>query len=91
MRPDLVDIIKEQGAGTYLDVRQLPDGTIIGFGKLLYTTAIHIDMDLWGWGHRYCFSDRALAHAEYCKLQSGDEIPTGWIAQRPEPPKGRSQ
>jgi hypothetical protein len=34
---------------------------------------------------RYCFSDKPLAKAEFDKLQSGDDVPSGWIATRPEP------
>ncbi|ANN80854.1 hypothetical protein [Bordetella flabilis] len=79
----LPEQIKAMGGNTYLDVRQLDDGTIVGLGKLLYTTAVYIDMSLWGWAHRYCFKDRDLAIAEYRKLKNGDETPTGWIAHRP--------
>ena len=81
--PDLIDQIKAQAGGSYLDIRKLDDGTVIGLGKLLYTTAIYMDMNVCGWGQRYCFNDPKRAAAEYQKLKSGDEIPTGWIAQRP--------
>lgn len=79
---DLVARIKELGCGHYLDVRELKDGTIIGVGRLLYTTAIFMDMNLSGWGGRFCFEDHELALSEYRKLATGDDEPTGWIARR---------
>jgi len=78
-----IDQIKAMGNGTFIDVRELADGTIIGLGKLLYTTAIYIDMDLCGWRQRYCFDDPKRVAAEYDSLASGDDTPVGWIAQRP--------
>jgi hypothetical protein len=71
-----------QQLGNYLVVDFLGDGTIIGLGDLMFTRAIYIDLDLLGWGKRFCFEDKALAVAEYAKLQTGDDEPTGWIARR---------
>lgn len=84
LTPDerLVAEIRELGMGTYFDVRMLEDGTIIGIGRLLFTTAIYMDMDRCGFGARYCFEDQALALTEYAKLKSGDDQPTGWVATR---------
>lgn len=82
--PDRIDFIKQMGDGTYLDVRALEDGTIVGVGRLLYTTAIYIDMDELGWRSRFCFDEHELALSEYKKLQSGTDEPSGWIARRPQ-------
>lgn len=82
MGKPLLEDIKAQGAGSYLDVRELQDGTVVGVGRLLYTTAVYVDMDIWGWGKRFCFEDRDRAIQEYRKLQTGDDEPTGWIARR---------
>lgn len=71
-----------QQLGNYLVVDFLRDGTIIALGDLLFTRAIYIDLNLYGWGKRYCFDDRDLAAEEYAKLQTGDDEPTGWIARR---------
>ena len=68
--------------GDYQDVRALDDGTIVGMGNLMFTKAIYMDLNLYGWGRRFCFQDRALADAEFKKLQTGDEEPVGWIARR---------
>lgn len=68
--------------GNYLVVDHLKDGTIIGVGELMFTRAIYIDLDLNGWGKRFCFQDRKLAAEEYMKLKTGDDEPTGYVARR---------
>jgi hypothetical protein len=79
---ELLDRIKRLGGGSYQVVDCLRDGTIIGIGDLMFTRAIYIDLDLNGWGKRFCFDDRNRAVEEYAKLQTGDDEPTGWIARR---------
>ena len=71
-----------QQLGNYLAVDFLRDGTIIGMGDLMFTRAIYIDMDLYGWGKRFCFEDKDRAVEEYMKLKTGDDEPTGWVARR---------
>ena len=68
--------------GNYLVVDFLNDGTIIGMGDLMFTRAIYIDMDLYGWDKRFCFEDRDLAVDEYAKLKTGDDEPKGYVARR---------
>jgi hypothetical protein len=68
--------------GNYLVVDFLRDGTIIGMGELMFTRAIYMDMDLNGWGKRFCFEDKDLAVEEYMKLKTGDDEPTGYVARR---------
>jgi hypothetical protein len=48
----------------------------------MFTRAIYIDLDLNGWGKRFCFEDRDLAVEEFMKLKTGDDEPTGWVARR---------
>ena len=71
-----------QQLGNYLVVDFLRDGTVIGMGDLMFTRAIYIDLDLNGWGKRFCFEDKDRAVEEYAKLQTGDDEPTGWVARR---------
>jgi hypothetical protein len=78
----LLDQIRERGCGSYQVVSYLKDGTIVGLGDLMFTRAIYIDMDLNGWGKRFCFEDKGRAAEEFAKLQTGDDEPTGWIARR---------
>jgi hypothetical protein len=68
--------------GDYRMVDFLRDGTIIGIGELMFTRAIYIDLDLNGWGKRFCFEDKELAVEEYMKLKTGDDEPSGWVARR---------
>ena len=68
--------------GDYIEVKQLADGTIVGLGNLLFTRAIYVDMDLYGWGKRFCFEDRQLATEQFRQLTSGDSEPVGWVARR---------
>lgn len=77
---ELIARIKELGG--YQDVAILKDGTIIGIGELMFTRAIYMDLDLNGWGRRFCFEDRDRATDEYAKIKTGDDEPTGWIARR---------
>jgi hypothetical protein len=77
---ELLAHIEELGA--YREVRLLPDGSIIAIGDLMFTRAIYMDVDLNGWGRRFCFEDRALADTEFQRLQNEDQEPTGWIARR---------
>lgn len=77
---ELLGQIKQLGA--YREVRLLEDGSIIAIGDLMFTRAIHMDVDMLGWGRRFCFENRGLADAEFHRLTSGDEEPVGWIARR---------
>ena len=79
---DLLKRIKELGGGSYSLLAYLMYGTIIGVGDLMFTRAIYIDLDLNGWGKRFCFEDRDLAVEEFMKLKTGDDEPTGWVARR---------
>jgi hypothetical protein len=75
---ELIEYLKE----SYQNIRVLDDGTIIATGELLFTRAIYIGLDRWGFEKRFCFEDRNLAIKEFLKLQTGDDEPTGWIARR---------
>lgn len=71
-----------QQFGGYQQVRELGDGTLAGIGKLLFTTAIYLDLEPLGYSRRFCFDDPALAQAQFQALASSDTEPTGWIARR---------
>lgn len=79
---ELLEQIKKLGGDSYENLRILEDGTIIGIGNLMFTRAIYMDMNTLSWGRRFCFKDPALADAEYKKITTGDDEPTGWIARR---------
>lgn len=66
----------------YHTVRKLPDGTLVALHRLMFTLAIFVDLNQWGYEKRYCFKDFDLARSEFEKLQSVDDVPTGFIARR---------
>ena len=68
----------------YDAVRVLVDGSIVGLGKLMFTTAVYMGLNRWGYERRYCFQEPERARAEFEKLASEDDEPAGWIAKRPE-------
>lgn len=63
-------------------VTTLPDGTLIGLGRLLYTTALYVDLNATGYGRRYCYETARGAVDAYYSLRAGAGEPTGYIAQR---------
>jgi hypothetical protein len=77
-------ITKEQitALGDYEHLRELPDGTIAGIGRLMFTTALYIDLNEWGWERRFCFTERGKALEELAKLNSCEDLPEGWVARR---------
>lgn len=68
--------------GGYQQVRELDDGTLAGIGKLIFTTAIYLDLEPLGYSRRFCFDDPVLAQAQFGALVNSDTEPTGWIARR---------
>lgn len=83
-KSDLLDRIKDVSG--CLQIRQLDDGVVVGIGLLLYTTALYVGLSLDSWQKRYCYDDHRLALAEYQRLRSGEDEPSGWIARRPQLP-----
>lgn len=75
--------LTEKLQGQYDELRELPDHSVAAIGKLMYTTALYLDLDDVGFRSRYCYDDDALARAELLKLQTKDDEPQGWIAKRP--------
>lgn len=65
-------------------VRVLPDGSIAARSRLLFTTAIFLGLDRWGFGNRFCFESPTLAAQRFNELTSEDDEPAGYIARRPE-------
>lgn len=76
--PELLEWLGTQ----YDTVRVLPDGSIAAKHRLLYTTAIHLGLDRWGWGKRFCFECPQRALEAFQALQSEDDVPEGFIARR---------
>lgn len=69
-------------AQDYQRVRVLPDGSIACLGRLMYTTAIFLGVDRYGWSRRFCFKDHGLAARRFEELEGEDSEPAGYIARR---------
>lgn len=65
----------------YYEVRRLDDG-IVALHKLMFTTAICVDLDSIGYAARFCFESEQKAREEINKMKSIDDVPEGWIARR---------
>jgi hypothetical protein len=76
----ILDILKAENY--YHDLRVLDDGTIVGTGKLMFTTALYIGLSVTGWERRYCYKDEKALKRSLDALTNGDDEPTGWIARR---------
>lgn len=74
--------IRRRGCGSFIELKMLEDGTVVGTGNLMFTTALYVDLDLAEWGNRYCFDDRAKCFEQYGLMDTGDFEPTGYIASR---------
>lgn len=66
----------------YLRVRKLEDGSFIGLGKLIFTTAVYVDLNSSGYDRRYCFKEPTKALEEFEKMRTLEDEPTGFVAKR---------
>lgn len=76
---NLIMFLETQG---YSDLRELPDGTVAGMIRLMFTKAIVLGLDKTGWEYRYCYEDAGRANHEFAKIKSVDDVPAGWVARR---------
>lgn len=76
---ELNALLQENG---YYNIRFLPDGVVANL-KLLYTTALCIDLDESGYQERFCFPDSSVAEKACAALSSIHDNPSpGFIAYR---------
>ena len=66
----------------YYEIRELPDGTVAGLLRLIYTTSICTGLDWQCWAYRWCFEEESTARSELERLQAMDDEPQGYIARR---------
>jgi hypothetical protein len=72
----------------FIEARRLTDGTYVGVLNLMFTKGLCIGITpLTSYERRYCYESLGDALAEYRLLQTGDDVPSGWIARRPELPE----
>ena len=73
---DLKVYLESQG---YRSLRELPDGTIIGVCRQMFTTGLFVGLTSFSYSHRYCYelwNDATKA----CRMWDGTGDPPGpWI------------
>lgn len=85
MRDAAIEAALNEPLNMFIKWRQLDDGTYIALGRLMFTVALFVGVGaITPFKRRYCFSDATLAYAAYDDMTTGDDVPTGWIASRPE-------
>lgn len=76
----LLEDLEQDG---YFDLRVLEDGSVVGLGRLMFTTALYIGLNEISWERRYCYEDAGLAKAALMGLVTGDDFPLeGYVAKR---------
>jgi hypothetical protein len=76
--------LNDPGNG-FLCWRRLDDGTYIALGRLITTVGLFVGVGpITPYRRRYCFRDTTVALGEYNDMKTGDDVPSGWIARRPE-------
>lgn len=70
----------------YIAVRELEDGSVAALGDLLYTRAIFLNCNEFGYSKRFCFENRSLAVVRFNELRTEDDVPEGSVAHRAAPP-----
>jgi hypothetical protein len=71
--------------GEYIHVRKLDDGTWAGIFRFIYTWGICTELDMTGYGRRYCYTSESEAVKELDKMKSLEDVPQGWERRLPEP------
>lgn len=84
-RDPAIERALEEPLNNYSDWRQLEDGTYIAVGRLMFTVALFVGVGAVApYRKRYCFPTLALAFDAFNDMRTPDDVPTGWIARRPE-------
>jgi len=78
MTKDELDILDGNFLAAYTDVRQLPDGRILGVHRLLYHWTLHIDISPIGYEDRYCYQTREQAVAAMTAWNGVGDPGGGW-------------
>lgn len=61
----------------YRELRNLPDGRLIGIKRLMFHWTIHVDIDPCGYYENYCFATYELAKTAF-DTWNGTGDPVGW-------------
>ena len=86
LHPDYFLTLKEvqDSYPEYLFPRLLEDGSVAAILPLMFTTSIVLGLNPYGYEYRFCFKHADDAIAQLTLLKTMEDIPTGFIAHRPE-------
>lgn len=73
-------IVKENG---YLAARVI-DGRIFVLQRLAFTTGILVNVNEWGYSHRYCYPNHADALEAFATWDGKGDAPGNWIKRKGE-------
>lgn len=79
---ELAAEVMRMGEGSYIRTKVLSDGSVAALGDLLFTRAIYLGCNEWGFSRRFCFENRELASEQFEELLTEDDVPLGFIARR---------
>lgn len=83
-RPD-IEAVLDDPENRFICWRQLDDGTYVALSRLAFTVGLFIGVGpITPFERRYCFQSLGVALAEYNELKTGQDVPSGWVARRPE-------
>jgi len=77
---DLADILRKNG---YIAWREMPDGTVNGVMKFLFTYGLMIGLDIVGYQRRYCYSNIGDAMLALANWDGEGDPPGPWIKEKP--------
>ena len=77
---DLASVLRENG---YIAWRLMPDGTMNGVMKFLFTYGLMVGFDLVGYRRRYCYGNLGDAVAALATWDGAGDPPGPWIKEKP--------
>jgi hypothetical protein len=80
-RKDLCAFLTGEG---YYNLCCMPNRELAGVKRYLFTTAVVIGIDEWGWRTRFCFETAREAEAALAAWDGTGFPPGFWIKQKPE-------
>lgn len=72
-----MDMLTDEVAAEYVELRPLPDERVIGLKRLMFHWTIHVDLDMTGYRDRYCFATYELAKEAF-DAWDGTGDPINW-------------
>lgn len=79
---DLTDLLLYAAHG-YHPIRELPDGTIIGVQRMLFTHGLFVGLTTSGYERRFCYPDRKSAELALMEWNGEGDPPGPWVKEKP--------